>query len=73
MIPWGKVYKQLSLAYGWTAAEINKMTLYQIALYAGAVVPELGTIELDGDVTQEQIDAMMPRMARRQMNPFGIG
>ncbi len=70
MIPWGKVFKQLSLAYGWTAAEINKMTLYQIALYAGAIVPELGTIDLPGDVTQEQIDAMMPRMARRQINPF---
>lgn len=47
------------------------MTFYQIALYAGSIVPELGTIELDGDVTQEQIDAMMPRMARRQLNPFG--
>lgn len=45
------------------------MTLYQIALYCGAIVPELGTIELDGNLSEAEIMAILPRMARR-INPF---
>ncbi|MHC4676453.1 MAG: hypothetical protein ACYTBZ_28525 [Planctomycetota bacterium] len=45
------------------------MSLYQIALYYGAIVPELGTIELDGSVSEAEIAAMLPRMMRR-VNPF---
>jgi len=69
VIPWAKVYKNLSLAYGWTPQEINKMTLYQIAMYSGVIVPEMGTIELDGNVSQAEIEAMLPWLARRRGMP----
>lgn len=41
------IYRQLSEIYGWTPDQINRLTLFQVAVYMGGITPEHGRIKLD--------------------------
>ena len=40
------MYRQLSEVYGWTPDEINRLTLFQAAVYLGGITPEHGRVKL---------------------------
>ncbi len=43
---WARLYRHLSLTYGWTPAEINRLTPFQATMYANPQLSENGTIRM---------------------------
>ncbi len=43
---WFDVYRGLSVAYGWTPEEINRLTLFQVAMYLNHELSGRGTIRM---------------------------
>lgn len=41
-VPWGKLYRELTRAFGWTPAQIGGLTLYQALVYLGVPIPGSG-------------------------------
>lgn len=41
------MYRQLAEAYGWTPDQVNRLTLFQAAMYFGAIGPEHGRVKMN--------------------------
>jgi hypothetical protein len=64
-VQWSRVYRDLSLAYGWTPAQINQLTLVQVCVYLG--------VPLKGDRVRMSVDRFNSLQTRRAARAKATG
>lgn len=49
---WPAIYQAFAEKYGWTPDQVNRLTFFQFAIYAGAITPEHRRVTVDPNIAR---------------------